>query len=290
MNATPFFSVIIPVFNAENYLRKAVESALQFHCVKEVLLIEDASPDNALALCEKLAEEDDRVKVFTHPNNENKGAGASRNLGIEKSTCDFIAFLDADDWYLPNRFDAEKELFKDINVDGVYGATGLYYQNRKSIDDKMYTLEPNIAPQDLLYEIIRPHGGEFSTNAITIKKKLFNKVGLFDTNLRLHQDSELWCRLAYYGVLINGIVSEPIAFARVHSENRISNRNRSSLNKYHTKQFFTFLKLKKTDKKVLRIMFKSYIINKSKSNNKIIRICNVVFELFKTPIIFLKLL
>src|SRR5687767_10956534 len=104
-------SVIIPVYNAEKYVTQAVESALQFEEVYEVILIEDKSPDNALEVCRQLAEKNDRVKLFQHPDKGNHGAGPTRNLGLENATGDFIAFLDADDYYLPNRFDAEKELF-----------------------------------------------------------------------------------------------------------------------------------------------------------------------------------
>src|SRR5690554_3354498 len=104
-------SVIIPVYNAELFLRKAVESALQFKEVKEVLLIEDGSPDNALSICKELTIEDNRVKLLQHPNNENRGAGASRNLGLKNASQDYIAFLDADDFFLPNRFEKDKEIF-----------------------------------------------------------------------------------------------------------------------------------------------------------------------------------
>jgi glycosyltransferase involved in cell wall biosynthesis len=63
--------------------------------------VEDKSPDNALEVCLKLAEKYQRVKLYQHPDQQNHGAGASRNLGIEKATGEFIAFLDADDYYLP---------------------------------------------------------------------------------------------------------------------------------------------------------------------------------------------
>ena len=106
-------SVIIPVYNAEKFVSQAVESALQFDEVFEILLIEDKSPDNALQVCQQLAEKYERVKLYQHPDKENHGAGPSRNLGMEKASGDFIAFLDADDYFLPNRFDSERELFKD---------------------------------------------------------------------------------------------------------------------------------------------------------------------------------
>jgi glycosyltransferase involved in cell wall biosynthesis len=75
-------SVIIPVYNAEKYVAQAVESALQFEEVYEVILIEDKSPDNALIICEELTQKYDRVKLFQHPDKGNHGASTSRNLGI----------------------------------------------------------------------------------------------------------------------------------------------------------------------------------------------------------------
>ena len=94
-------SVIIPVYNAAAYVRQAVESALAQPEVREVLLVEDGSPDNALEVCQQLAAEHQRVILLHHPNGENRGAGASRNLGMRNAHFPIIAFLDADDYYLP---------------------------------------------------------------------------------------------------------------------------------------------------------------------------------------------
>jgi glycosyltransferase involved in cell wall biosynthesis len=112
-------SVIIPVYNAAAYVNKAVESALMQPEVAEILLIEDGSTDNSLAICKTIAEKNDKVKLLFHKNNTNKGAGESRNLGVKNAKSDFIAFLDADDYFLPGRFEAEKKMFTDENVDGV---------------------------------------------------------------------------------------------------------------------------------------------------------------------------
>ena len=110
-------SVIIPVYNASAFLKKAVNSALQFEEVKEILLLEDCSTDDSLEICRKLAEENTKIKLFQHPDKGNHGAGASRNLGLSKASQDFISFLDADDYYLPNRFKAENELFKNDKIE-----------------------------------------------------------------------------------------------------------------------------------------------------------------------------
>ncbi|MDQ0784192.1 glycosyltransferase family 2 protein [Chryseobacterium sp. W4I1] len=128
-------SVIIPVYNAEKYVTKAVNSVLQFDEVDEVILIEDGSPDHALTVCLELAQKHERVQLFQHSDKKNHGAGASRNLGIEKASGDFIAFLDADDYFLSNRFDAEKEHFKNSDIEGVFNAIGTEFLTEKGRED-----------------------------------------------------------------------------------------------------------------------------------------------------------
>lgn len=225
-------SVIIPVYNAEKYVSQAVESALQFEEVYEVVLIEDKSPDNALQVCRELAENNSRVKLYQHPDQGNHGAGASRNLGIEKSEGDFISFLDADDYYLPNRFDAEKELFKNNDVDGVYGAIGVHYYSEKAKDqyykvfgDRLTTVYKKHPPKDVFPGQLNMIGtfGLFSIDALTIRKSsLKNMEYFFKTHLKLHQDTEFLFRLSYYLNLYPGILDKAVAVRGVHENNRIT--------------------------------------------------------------------
>lgn len=225
-------SVIIPVYNAENYISQAVESALQFDEVFEVVLVEDKSPDNALQICEELMKKYDRVKLYQHPDKKNHGAGASRNLGIQKSTGDFIAFLDADDYYLPNRFDAEKELFQNSEVEGVYGAIGVHYYSEKAkeqyykvFEDRLTTVYKIHDPEDVFPGLLNMKGsfGLFSLDGLTIRKSSLSKVGhLFKTELRLHQDTEFIFRLSYYLHLYPGILNNAVAVRGVHENNRIT--------------------------------------------------------------------
>ena len=226
-------SVITPVYNAEKYITKAVESALQFDEVFEIILVEDQSPDQALEVCKKLAEKYDRVKLFQHLDQGNHGAGASRNLGLEKATGDFIAFLDADDYYLPNRFDAEKDLFKNAAVEGVYGAIGVHYYSEKAKEqyykifgDRLTTVYKNHLPKDVFRGQLGMLGsfGLFSIDALTIRKSALDlKMSpLMKTHLRLHQDSEFLFRLSYYLDLFPGILVDAVAIRGVHENNRIT--------------------------------------------------------------------
>lgn len=226
-------SVITPVYNAEKYITNAVESALQFDEVFEIILVEDQSPDNALDVCKRLAEKYERVKLFQHPDKGNHGAGASRNLGLAKATGDFIAFLDADDYYLPNRFDAEKDLFKNPEVEGVYGAIGVHYYSKKAKDqyfeifgDRLTTVYKKHSPKDVFRGQLGMLGsfGLFSIDALTIRKSALDQKlsPMMKTHLRLHQDTEFLFRLSYHLDLYPGILNEAVANRGVHESNRIT--------------------------------------------------------------------
>ena len=96
------FSVIIPVYNVEKYLRKCVDSVLaQDNANMEVILIDDGSPDNSGAICDEYAEKDTRVKVI---HKENGGLSTARNVGLDIARGEFITFVDSDDYLLPNTF------------------------------------------------------------------------------------------------------------------------------------------------------------------------------------------
>ena len=92
-------SIIVPIFNTSQYLVKCIKSIMnQSYKNLEIILINDGSTDNSLELCQRLALEDDRIKVFSQ---ENKGLSTTRNLGIGYATGDYICFIDSDD-YLEN--------------------------------------------------------------------------------------------------------------------------------------------------------------------------------------------
>lgn len=95
-----FVSVIIPVYNAENYLHRSLESLLnQTYADFEVILINDGSTDRSGNICDEYASKDSRIRVF---HKKNEGVSATRNFGIKKSDGELITFIDADDVVLKN--------------------------------------------------------------------------------------------------------------------------------------------------------------------------------------------
>jgi glycosyltransferase involved in cell wall biosynthesis len=230
-------SVIIPVYNAEKYVREAVESALAQPETGEVILIEDGSPDNAIAVCRELEKEHSKVKLFQHPNGENRGAGASRNLGIKNANCEFIAFLDADDFYLRDRFTVPKHLFaQDSKIDGVYEAVGTYFECESSkifwSSNLITCVRQKVASEDLFEILIAGNFGHFHTNGIVIKKEIFDQTGYFDSPLKIKQDTAMWIKMSLLGKLVSGRILEPVAMRRVHGKNRIFTCDKE------TKQFY----------------------------------------------------
>lgn len=223
------------------YLSQAVESALQFDEVFEVILVEDQSPDRALEVCKNLENKyPSRVTVLQHPDKKNHGAGASRNLGMLNATGDFIAFLDADDYFLPNRFDAERTLFLNPEVEGVYGAIGVHYYSEKAREqyfpvygNKLTTVYKKHQPEDVFPGQMGLRGsfGLFSIDALTIRKSVLDQLGgLMKTHLRLHQDTEFLFRVSYYAKLFPGILDEAVAVRGVHESNRISQVDAKKVN------------------------------------------------------------
>lgn len=222
-------SVIIPVYNAAAYLQQAVTSALEQPQVKEVVLIEDGSTDGSPDVCRRCADLDHRVRLLTHADGANHGPGASRNVGIRAARCPFIAFLDADDYYLPQRFAAAATcIADDPTLDGVYDAVGTTFESDAARQwyrdanrpDVTTVLEP--VPPEMLFEVLVPGGrGWFCTDGIVVRRSLFDRTGLFDEDLRMCQDLAMWIRMAAFGRLAGGSMTCPVALRRVHDDNRI---------------------------------------------------------------------
>ena len=114
------FSVLMPVYNVERYLAAAVNSVLvQTFTDFELILIEDASPDNCAALCDNFARQDKRVKIIH--NKINSGLGGARNTGLSLAQGEFVLFMDSDDTWQPNTLEIlnhEADGF-DITVFGI---------------------------------------------------------------------------------------------------------------------------------------------------------------------------
>ena len=110
-------SIIVPVYKAESFLERCVESLInQTYKNLEIILVDDGSPDNSGAMCDEYSKKDNRIKVI---HKENGGVSSARNSGIESATGDYIAFVDSDDWVELDMFEEMLKELKANNVDAV---------------------------------------------------------------------------------------------------------------------------------------------------------------------------
>ena len=123
-------SVVIPVYNAEKYLREALDSIInQTYINLEIVCVDDGSTDSSFQILEEYKNKDSRVIVYTK---ENSGGGAARNYGLERATGEYIYFFDADD--IANKTLIEKALAKAVETDADVVAFDAYTFKNDNIE------------------------------------------------------------------------------------------------------------------------------------------------------------
>lgn len=181
-------SVIIPLYNREKTIQRAIDSVLnQTYTNIEVLVVDDGSSDNSVQMLNKY-KRDERVKVFYQ--SRNKGANAARNRGIKEAKGDYIAFQDSDDMWLPDKLEKQIRYMEKENFYVSFCAYQRYYGDAIQI-------VPNISEQ-LNSEDIREklkRRNIIGTPTLVIHKSVVFKVGMFDEEMPRLQDYEYIIRI-----------------------------------------------------------------------------------------------
>ncbi|ORU23018.1 glycosyl transferase, partial [Francisella tularensis subsp. holarctica] len=96
MKYCELITLVIPIYNIENYLGRCLDSVInQTYKDLEIILVNDGSTDNSLEICESYAKEDSRIKII---NKNNGGLSSARNVGLDACKGDYVTFIDSDDW------------------------------------------------------------------------------------------------------------------------------------------------------------------------------------------------
>lgn len=182
-NACPEISVIVPVFKAEKYLSKCIESILtQSFANFELILIDDGSPDCSGLICDEWSKKDIRIRVF---HQKNLGVSAARNKGLDEACGKYIAFVDSDDWVLPDYLLRLYEALAE-NGKGLVVAGALKYFERNQAERVIILpdvcVDNNIGHFFVEYELYK-YG--FSCS------KLYNRELIINKNLRF--DIHVYC-------------------------------------------------------------------------------------------------
>lgn len=201
-----FFSVVIPLYNKEKYIERAVCSVLaQSQQDFEVLVINDGSIDRGPDIIRNI--KDPRIKLVSQ---NNSGVSAARNKGIELATSEIVAFLDADDEWCPQHLESIMHLRNRHKNAGIYTTTYQIFNGDERIENPAYRVIPKPPWQGILpsYFKAAAYGAPpVCSSVVCIPKKVFSNVGFFEVGKRLGEDIDMWMRIAF---------KYPVAFSWTH--------------------------------------------------------------------------
>jgi glycosyltransferase involved in cell wall biosynthesis len=217
-------SVIIPVYKVEKYVAATVESVLaQTYKNFELLIIDDGSPDRSIEICQQFT--DNRIKIIRQ---ENRGVAAARNVGIRHAEGEYLAFLDADDLWVPEKLEKHVEHLDNSPAVGVsFCRSSFINETGKPLGIYQITKLKEITPLDLLCRTPIGNG-----SVPVIRREVFENIAFqdnlygvvenfyFDDDRQLHpsEDVECWLRIAMKTKwLIEGI-PEALTLYRVNSQ------------------------------------------------------------------------
>jgi glycosyltransferase involved in cell wall biosynthesis len=195
-NKKPLVSVVVPAYNRAELLIGAMESVWQqTYRPIELIVVDDGSEDDTCARVMQWAgrHTDEPDFDFHYLHQENSGANAARNLGIQNAIGELVAFIDSDDRWLPRKLEKQVPLFfKDPEVGAVYCGIGLVDLDsgiRTPVGRRSYP-EGWLLPKLLIRDVTA------GTPCYLIRRECFDKVGYFDVSLPARQDWDMWIRLS----------------------------------------------------------------------------------------------
>lgn len=193
------FSVIVPLYNKERYVKKAIESVLaQTYRDFELIIVDDGSTDNSAAICEELLS-----KYYTSHNihhtshiihQRNSGVSAARNRGVVESRGEFLCFLDADDWWEPTWLEEMDKLITEYPDAGLYATNYIYYKPGKT------HVALNLERGYMNYPEAYLHSTQMPVTSITtcMPHRVFDEMGGFPVGVKLGEDFLLWAKTALH--------------------------------------------------------------------------------------------
>jgi glycosyltransferase involved in cell wall biosynthesis len=207
----PFVSVVIPVYNGQRYLRQALESVFaQTHRNIELIAVNDGSTDDS---AEILASYEGRLVVVSQTNS---GVGAARTAGMQAARGELVAFLDQDDWWLPEKIEKQVALFAADQRLGLVH-TGVEHHDDlagKSVGPLNPLAEPQLLVGDCYQRLLLDN--QIYNSSVMVRAAVLKQVGYCNPAIRGNtvQDYDLWLRIAQVSRL--GYVPEKLTVFRVH--------------------------------------------------------------------------
>ena len=193
----PTISVIIPTYNRASLLKEALDSVLaQTYTDYEVIVIDDGSTDNTEEMMQAFLT-DSRIRYIKQ---SNAGVSAARNHGIFEARGEWIAFLDSDDLWFPEKLEKQMAFLTEHPTAGAVCGPSYQYQDGRVVKDKngeMVLGWDREETLELTFVLFAENCG-VNASSVLVRKAVLHKAGLFDSSLKIGEDIDLWFRVARY--------------------------------------------------------------------------------------------
>lgn len=208
--STPLVSVVIPAFQCAQYIAQAIDSVFaQTYFPYEVVIVNDGSPDTTL-LQQVLSPYQHQIRYIEQ---ETTGPAGARNVGIRQSHGEYLAFLDADDYWAEDHLSQQMSLFlEDPGLDVVY-SNYVLLRNEKSFA-RAFDLQPQST--EVSFESLLTEDCAIGTSTAVCSRKSIIQAGLFDESLLRCEDFEMWLRMSLLGARM-AYRSEVQVFHRINN-------------------------------------------------------------------------
>lgn len=217
----PNVSVVMPAYNCEAYIEIAIRSVMkQTYKDWELIVIDDGSTDATRSIISALAQEDERIKLICNP--ENIGVAKTRNRGLELSKGSFVALMDSDDMWRPEKLEKQLELAKKSGADVVYCSYGIIDENGEKLCNDFIVPETTDYENMLIRSVISCSTALFSRKAVDKYR--------FHTDY-YHEDLVMWLEMMRDGNRACG-ATEVLADYRVSRGSRASNKFRTVVERW----------------------------------------------------------
>jgi glycosyltransferase involved in cell wall biosynthesis len=198
-------SVIIPTYNSAQYIREAIDSVLcQTYTDYEIIVIDDGSTDDTRRI---IKDEYPGVRYYRV---QHKGVGSARNYGISMAQGEYIAFLDADDKWLPEKLEKQFNAFNEYPEVGMVFTENRFFW-KAQIVDRGINKRKKLMSGDILANIFM--NSYVGTPTVMVRKSVLDDVGWFEEQLVVGEDLNMWIRIAAkYRI---ELIDEPLVLCRV---------------------------------------------------------------------------
>lgn len=210
----PTFSVVIPLYNKQNYIAATLQSVLaQTFTDFEIIVVNDVSTDNSLTVAKSIT--DERIRIVSHE--KNSGLSASRNTGILNSTAPYVAFLDADDIWKFGFLQKINELAVNYPEADLFGTNYEEIYPGNIIIQHPFSIKTGTVT-DFFQKEINQH--IYCYSSVCIRKEAIQKIGLFNESINMGEDVDFNVRANLVSKL--AYCDEALAIITMHSENQIT--------------------------------------------------------------------